>query len=152
MENWLLRRLTLFWLFLSTVLVHEGWSKNECEHKSGKSLFGMNLLFLHCFIWIKDLKWYMKSNSNNFKRNQFNCLHSQGERQTECFFLSWLLVDILFFIKRKKKRFQKFLFKGALLPCAFKIIQRLLKNIKVCGRRACLQYNRSNTFLDKYFF
>ena len=28
--------------------------ENECEHKSGKSLFGMNLLFLHCFIWIKD--------------------------------------------------------------------------------------------------
>ena len=57
-----------------------------------------------------------------------------------------------FFHQKKKKRFQKFLFKGALLPCAFKIIQRLLKNIKVCGRRACLQYNRSNTFLDKYFF
>ena len=95
----------------------------------------------------------MKSNSNNFKRNQFNCLHSQGERQIDRMLFSLMTSrGHPFFHQKKKKRFQKFLFKGALLPCAFKIIQRLLKNIKVCGRRACLQYNRSNTFLDKYVF
>ena len=73
----------------------------------------------------------MKSNSNNFKRNQFNCLQSQADKQVDRMLFSLMISrEHPFFHQKKKKRFQKFLFKGALLPCAFKNIQRLLKNIK----------------------
>ena len=70
------RQLILYFgYFLSTVLARTGWLENDCEHESGKCLFGMNLSFLYWFNWIKDFKWFIKSNSNIFKRKQFNFFH-----------------------------------------------------------------------------
>ena len=63
-----------------------------------------NLSFLYLFTWNKDFKWFAKSNSNNFKRKQFNFFftHTQAYRQTS-FFLSWFFEDILFFFSCREK-------------------------------------------------
>ena len=63
-------------LFLSTFFARAGWLENECECKMGKLLFGMNLSLLYWFIWNKHFERFIKSNSNNLKRKQFNFLNS----------------------------------------------------------------------------
>ena len=82
------------WLFTLTFFCQQFWIENECDLRSGKCLFDMNICFFYWFIWSKDFKWSIKSNQNIFKRKKFNFFHSQTDRKT--------FVDIFIFQREKK--------------------------------------------------
>ena len=95
---------SLFWLFLLTVLVRPGWLENKREQASGQCLFFVNSfgarrlirkqawtrvrtvpLWHESFLPLlirrnKDFNWFIKSNSNSFKRRKLNFFHSQTDR------------------------------------------------------------------------
>ena len=66
--------------------------------------FWYKYLLPYWFIWNKDFKWFIKSNSNTFKRKQFILCHLQTDRQAAFFshdfswiffFFSWTEKNIL---------------------------------------------------------
>ena len=92
--------------YLSKILAYPSWLENECEHESEiREVPFWYESFLSFLIHLKkNFKWLIKSNSK---------LSSFTDRQSDCHFLSWLFVDILFFFSwREKKTLKIFIQKG----------------------------------------
>ena len=105
------------------------------------------------FIDSSEIKISNGSSSQIQKSKQFNFLHWR----TDMTLLTWLFVGILsfFFSWREKKDSKSFYLKRLsfhVLLNRFKKDIWITQHKRLCGPRVCLQYNRSNTFLDDYSF